>query len=164
MTGHLLVLRIQRPRRPSFFPQLHVWVPVGMEQDRKTEIISTERNRGLPKAGTVTQQTEPCTEAVVAQIVKPLTQESEFSPISYRHLPRALPKSPQLESSRATLQLHLHGSVSSWARWRTEVHGFSTQPCRLGTCWKRPICLQLQHSIEGSLNQVCSSTTGRRKL
>ena len=27
MTGHLLVLRIQWPRRPSFFSKLHIWVP-----------------------------------------------------------------------------------------------------------------------------------------
>lgn len=51
MTGHLLVLRIQWPWRPSFFPKLHVWVPVGRVQDRKTEITSVEQNRELSKAG-----------------------------------------------------------------------------------------------------------------
>lgn len=32
VTGHLLVLGIQRPRRPGLFPQLHVWVPVGRDE------------------------------------------------------------------------------------------------------------------------------------
>lgn len=36
VTGHLLVLGIQRPRRPGLFPQLHVWVPVKRGGDGRT--------------------------------------------------------------------------------------------------------------------------------
>lgn len=44
MTGHLLVLRIQRPRRPGLFPQLHVWVPVRRRRERRTQFTERQMN------------------------------------------------------------------------------------------------------------------------
>lgn len=48
VTGHLLVLGIQRPRRPGLFPQLHVWVPVRRGGDGRTEFTGRQTRRGAP--------------------------------------------------------------------------------------------------------------------
>lgn len=50
MAGHLLVLRIQRPRRPRLFPQLHVWVPVRRGRDRG-QSLQDARLDGGPRGG-----------------------------------------------------------------------------------------------------------------
>lgn len=48
MTGHLLVLRVQRPRRPGLLPQLHVWVPVRTGGNGNTEFIGCQTQRRAP--------------------------------------------------------------------------------------------------------------------
>lgn len=150
MTGHLLVLRIQWPWRPSFFPKLHVWVPVGRVQDRKTEITSVEQNRELSKAGS-----HPAVRSLHqdggGSAAAPDSRESSAP------LPDPCPAPPSCKQAK-----QLHDSVSSWTRWRTEVHGVSTQPCRSDPCWKRPICLYSYNTqLKDSLKQGCSSTTRR---
>lgn len=51
MTGHLLVFRIQWPRRPGLFPQLHVWVPVRRGWDERTEFTGGPTNIRTGRVG-----------------------------------------------------------------------------------------------------------------
>lgn len=53
MTGHLLVLGIQRPRRPGLFPQLHVWVPVRRGRERRTQFTERQMNSGSTGQGRI---------------------------------------------------------------------------------------------------------------
>lgn len=69
MTGHLLILRIQRPRRPSFFPQLHIWVPAGRDNTGRqiTDVNGTDDTARQAQS----PQTGACTETVEANAAAP---------------------------------------------------------------------------------------------
>lgn len=54
MTGHLLVLRIQWPRRPSFFSKLHIWVPP-RPRGRHAALFLSPASRMVAAAAAATQ-------------------------------------------------------------------------------------------------------------
>lgn len=123
MTGHLLVLRIQWPRRPSFFSKLHIWVPVEKVQHRKTEIIGAEQNKELSKAGSHPADRSLHRDSGGSSCGTPDSSYS-LAPICYTghsHPPRPLPSSPSCKQAE-----QFHDSVFSRTKWRTEVHGVST--------------------------------------